>query len=230
MTGDPLALALPLLVALCAGGAIGLERSYHGRPAGFRTHALVCLASALLMAATQQPQAWLGALATDSARMDPLRMAQGIMTGVGFIGAGVVFREGMSVRGLTTASSIWVTAGIGIVAGVGLYLLTLIVTVLTLGILSAFLWIEVRLPSHLYAQHSIRFVRKDAMSEDEVRALLARVGFTVLSMNYHITDDGLFLDYRMTVRTSRTARLSALAATLLAQEKVHSFRLSPTGN
>ncbi len=222
--------ALPLLAALAAGGAIGLERSYHGRPAGFRTHALVCLASAVLMLAAQQPQVWLAGLASDGARIDPLRLAQGIMTGVGFIGAGVVFREGMGVRGLTTASSIWITAGIGILAGVGLYALVLLTTVLTLGVLTTFLWIEVRLPSHLYAQHVVRFPRTDAMTEDELRALLARLGFTVVAMNYRISNDGLLLEYRMTVRTSRTDRLSALAVALQAHEKVHSFRLSPTGN
>lgn len=223
-------LTLPLLVALCAGGAIGLERSYHGRPAGFRTHALVCLTSALLMIATQHPQPWAAALLNDSARIDPLRMAQGIMTGVGFIGAGVVFRDGLSVRGLTTASSIWITAGIGLLAGSGLYLLTAIATALTLGVLTLFLMIEVRLPSHLYAQHSMRFHRDDAMSETEVRALLADLACTVVSMSYRVSDDGLFFEYRMVIRTGRAARLSALASALRTQAKVHSFRLSPTGN
>src|SRR5438132_472276 len=102
-----------LLVALGAGAAIGFERSYHGRPAGLRTHALVCTASSLLMLITVYEGHWMHA-ASALVQLDPTRMAQGIMTGIGFLGAGVIIKEGLSVRGLTTAASIWITAAIGI--------------------------------------------------------------------------------------------------------------------
>ena len=85
---------------------IGYERSYHGRPAGFRTHALVCVASSLLMLVTVYEAHWMRQ-ATGLVQIDPTRMAQGIMTGIGFLGAGVILHEGPSVRGLTTAASIW---------------------------------------------------------------------------------------------------------------------------
>src|SRR4051794_39198207 len=87
--------------ALVIGAMIGFERSYHGRPAGFRTHALVCIASTLLMLVTVYQDEWI-AVSSDAFRTDPTRMAQGIMTGIGFLGAGVIFKEGLSVRGLTT--------------------------------------------------------------------------------------------------------------------------------
>ena len=103
-----------ILGALAIGALIGLERSFHGRPAGFRTHALVCVASALLMLVTVYQNEWMTQLALEAIRTDPTRMAQGIMTGIGFLGAGVIFKEGLSIRGLTTAASIWVTAAIGI--------------------------------------------------------------------------------------------------------------------
>ena len=99
---------------MLAGGLIGLERSFHGRPAGFRTHALVCLASALLMTVTAFQSVWIPEADLELFRTDPTRMAQGIMTGIGFLGAGVIFKEGLNVRGLTTAASIWITAAIGI--------------------------------------------------------------------------------------------------------------------
>ena len=118
-TDDSLIIVIHLLAALIAGGIIGLERSLHGHPAGFRTHALVCLASSLLMLVTLFQEKWLPSMPIDSIRMDPTRMAQGIMTGIGFLGAGVIFKEGLSVRGLTTAASIWITAGIGILMGIG---------------------------------------------------------------------------------------------------------------
>src|SRR5690606_40434570 len=109
-----------LVAALVAGAVIGYERSFHGRPAGFRTHALVCMASSLLMLVTVYEAHW---VQTDggSVRLDPTRMAQGIMTGIGFLGAGVIIKEGFSVRGLTTAASIWITAAIGVLAGIGFY-------------------------------------------------------------------------------------------------------------
>ena len=103
------------------GALIGLERSFHGRPAGFRTHALVCVASALLMLVTVYQNEWMTQVTIDAIRTDPTRMAQGIMTGIGFLGAGVIFKEGLTVRGLTTAASIWMTAAIGILVGIGFW-------------------------------------------------------------------------------------------------------------
>src|SRR5438552_4085424 len=94
--------------ALVIGSLMGLERSFHGRPAGFRTHALVSIASTLLMLATVYQGEWMTAVTQETIRTDPTRMAQGIMTGIGFLGAGVIFKEGLTVRGLTTAASIWV--------------------------------------------------------------------------------------------------------------------------
>jgi putative Mg2+ transporter-C (MgtC) family protein len=93
--------------ALVIGAMIGFERTFHGRPAGFRTHALVCIASAILMIVTVYQNEWMTAVTHDAIRTDPTRMAQGIMTGIGFLGAGVIFKEGLTVRGLTTAASIW---------------------------------------------------------------------------------------------------------------------------
>ena len=99
MTYDFYEMALRMLVALLAGALIGYERSYRGRPAGFRTHALVCMASAMLMLVTVYDHHWVRTVV--EVRLDPTRMAQGIMTGIGFLGAGVIMQEGLSVRGLT---------------------------------------------------------------------------------------------------------------------------------
>src|SRR6185436_21028356 len=93
-----------LIAALVAGGLIGLERSYRGRAAGFRTHALVCIASSLLMLVTVFEAHWITTIASARVVIDPTRMAQGIMTGIGFLGAGVIVKEGLTVRGLTTAA------------------------------------------------------------------------------------------------------------------------------
>lgn len=113
MDQEWLSILAHLLVATAAGGLIGLERSYHGRPAGFRTHTLVCVASSLLMVVTMYQNRWFVGASLDTVRIDPTRMAQGVMTGIGFLGAGVIMREGLTVRGLTTAASIWITAESG---------------------------------------------------------------------------------------------------------------------
>src|SRR6267142_413404 len=174
-----------LLVALGAGAAIGFERSYHGRPAGFRTHALVCTASSLLMLVTVYEGHWMRA-ASALVQIAPTRMAQGIMTGIGFLGAGVIIKEGLSVRGLTTAASIWITAAIGILAGIGFYVPLLMAVVLTLGVLSLFRWIEARMPSQSYFHFDVRFARAAAMSERQLRELVESHGFSIANFSYRL--------------------------------------------
>src|SRR5260221_6262082 len=157
MQADIYEMTLRLLAALAAGAAIGYERSYHGRPAGFRTHALVCVASALLMVVTVYQGQWMHVVTIGNIQTDPTRMAQGIMTGIGFLGAGVIFKEGLTVRGLTTAASIWVTAAIGILIGIGFWLAAIVGAVATLMVLALFRLVEARLPSEFYAHHMLRF-------------------------------------------------------------------------
>src|SRR5690242_11618388 len=164
MSVDDFEILARLLAALAAGAFIGYERSYHGRPAGFRTHALVCTASSLLMLVTVYESHWMGSVA-GRVQIDPTRMAQGIMTGIGFLGAGVIIKEGLSVRGLTTAASIWITAAIGILAGIGFYFPLVVSVGLTLGVLSFFRWIEARMPSQAYYHFDVRFARAAQMTE-----------------------------------------------------------------
>ena len=226
---DFLAIVIHLVAALVAGGTIGLERSLHGHPAGFRTHALVCLASSLLMLITLYQWKWLPDVPIDAIRMDPTRMAQGIMTGIGFLGAGVIFKEGLSVRGLTTAASIWITAGIGILMGIGFFLPGILGTILTLGVLSSFRFIENRLPRQLYAQYHVSFDRGNVMPESELRKLLIDHGFSVVTMSYRITSASLF-EYRMDIRTTNLSRTSALADAMREMKSIREFRVSTTGN
>jgi uncharacterized membrane protein YhiD involved in acid resistance len=92
VTHDDLVIILRVAGALAIGALIGFERTFHGRPAGFRTHSLVCIASAILMIVTVYQNQWMTLLEHDAIRTDPTRMAQGIMTGIGFLGAGVILR------------------------------------------------------------------------------------------------------------------------------------------
>src|SRR5947208_369818 len=190
MNAEDLAMAARLLAALAAGALIGYERSYHGRPAGFRTHALVCTASSLLMLVTVYEAHWMRVTA-GLISIDPTRMAQGIMTGIGFLGAGVIIREGLSVRGLTTAASIWITAAIGILAGIGFYFPLVMAVALTLGVLAFFRWIEARMPSQAYYHFSVRFARGGGMSERELRELVESHGFSIANFTYRLEAEGV---------------------------------------
>ena len=229
MNADYYIITLHLAGALIAGGIIGFERSLHGHPAGFRTHALVCLASSLLMLVALYEWKWLPGLPPGSVRTDPTRMAQGIMTGIGFLGAGVIFKEGLSIRGLTTAASIWITAGIGILMGIGFYFPAIVGTILTLGILSLFQLIEDRFPLQSYAQYHVSFDRNNVMPENEVKNILTNHGFTIANTSYRVTEAGLF-EYRMDIRMTNPGSASALAEELRALEMVREFRISTTGS
>lgn len=232
LLADPayLEMSLRLVVALAIGAAIGLERSYHGRPAGFRTHALVCMSTALLMLVTVYQTRWFPELDGGRVTLDPTRMTQGIMTGIGFLGAGTIMKEGLSVRGLTTAASIWTTAAIGVLIGIGFFFPALLATALTLGTLSVFRWIENRMPSQFYAHFVVRFERHAKMDETELRRLLKRYGFTIANLNYRLDTGAGFFEYRMVVRTARASNARALADMLDTMEIVKEFRVLPLGD
>lgn len=222
-------IALRLGLALAIGGLIGFERSYHARPAGFRTHALVCLASSLLMLVTVYERLWFTTISETRTTLDPTRMAQGIMTGIGFLGAGAIMKDGLTVRGLTTAASIWVTAAIGILIGIGFFFPAAVASVLTLGTLSVFRWIESIMPSQFYAQFLVRFARGMAMSESDMRRLLAEHGFTIANLHYRMDAAENFFEYRMVIRSQHAADARRLTDTLDALDSVREFRLYPTG-
>ena len=222
-------MSLRLLAALVAGAMIGYERSYHGRPAGFRTHSLVCTASCLLMLVTVYEAHWVRA-GSDLVQIDPTRMAQGIMTGIGFLGAGVIIKEGLSVRGLTTAASIWITAAIGILAGVGFYFPLVLSVALTLGVLSLFRWIEARMPSQSYYHFEVRFSRSEAMTERQLRELVESHGFSIANFSYRLDAEGRVRRHSMTIRSVERSSAGRLSETLEANPAVMEFRIAPTGD
>ena len=122
-------LLIKILLSIFLGGLIGLEREISHHPAGFRTNILICLGSTLFMfisyVTTTQTVAGV------SLSLDPTRVAAGVVTGIGFLGAGVIFKKGANVKGLTTAASIWVVASIGLLVGSGLYFIAVVSTAAT---------------------------------------------------------------------------------------------------
>jgi putative Mg2+ transporter-C (MgtC) family protein len=130
---------LRLLMAVVLGGLIGLEREFHGRPAGLRTHILVCMGATIIMISPELLSSYFtDSVEPQSIRIDPGRIIAGIVTGIGFLGAGAIIRIGDFVRGLTTAACIWFTAALGIVIGGGHYFLAFVSTGMGLFVLLLF--------------------------------------------------------------------------------------------
>jgi putative Mg2+ transporter-C (MgtC) family protein len=217
---------LRLCAALIAGAAIGFERSYHGRPAGLRTHSLVCLASAMLMLVTVYQAQWFP-YGAETVRVDPTRMAQGVMTGIGFLGAGVIIKEGVAVRGLTTAASIWITSAIGILAGVGFWFPLIVVTLATLCALSLLRRLEGVLPSYSYAAHSVVVPVDSAIDEPALKSFLRSLGFEVHQVSCLRDLLARTVKYEMTIRTRARGGLSHLSSAWAARHDVVSYTITP---
>jgi len=176
---------LPLAGSLVAGALIGGEREVHGKPAGLRTHTLVCFSSALMTLLALRMGDWSEALVPGTQIVsDMSRMPHAILTGIGFLGAGVIFREGASVKGLTTAASLWLTAALGIVFGTGLLELATIGTVIALLVL-VFLRIVQRLtPPKPMIRLEIAVTSDSALDGARLGAILAAEGLRPGTMSF----------------------------------------------
>ena len=230
--GDGLYATTPLrlLAGLLAGALIGLERTFHGRPAGFRTHTLVCTASSLLMLLTVYQWELLADAPLETVRVDPTRMAQGIMTGIGFLGAGAIMKERFSIRGLTTAASIWITAAIGIMIGMGFYFAAALGVLLTLGTLSVFRWIESITPTLTYARLMVRSGAEQPTSEEELRRILGEFDISGTKTSYALDPERAGFEHSMTIRTTDDLNFARLAHHLRARKDILSFSITPSSD
>lgn len=230
MANEYLVIMLHLLLSVIAGGAVGLERAYHGRPAGFRTHTLVCAASTLLMVLVLFHGKLVLGTSMGSIQVDPTRMAQGIMTGIGFLGAGVIMKEGLTVRGLTTAASIWMTAAIGIVIGLGFYFAALAAMLVALVTLSLFRWIEKVVPSFHYAGLTVSYANTNPPPEEKLGQILEAHNVNGVNTSYQLDGGGKMFRYQMTIRTRNVDGFRRLANTLRQMDEVCEFSLTPAGD
>lgn len=163
---------LRLLVAGGLGAVIGLERQIHGRPAGLRTHILVCMGATLVMIAVQGMVEW----------VDPGRAVAGIVTGIGFLGAGAIIKARDIVRGLTTAACIWFVAALGVIIGQGQYILGAAATALALFVLVPLDWLTHHISALSYYVVTIRAQTPQAKTlATESAAILLEAGLRVLS-------------------------------------------------
>lgn len=141
-SAETMNLIVRLLVSALLGAAIGFERDVHGRAAGLRTHLLVCAGSALFMIISEVAARHFNQGAAGTERSDPTRIAAQVVTGIGFLGAGTILKEGLTIRGLTTAACLWFVAGLGMACGAGLFTLAFYATVLGLFCLISLNYLE----------------------------------------------------------------------------------------
>jgi putative Mg2+ transporter-C (MgtC) family protein len=127
-----------LVLSVVFSGLIGIERQIHRRTAGLRTHILVCMGSCLIMLTSL----YIFDIYKNVAQLDPTRIAAGVITGVGFLGAGAIIIQGQGVKGLTTAASLWTVAGISLAVGCGFYIAAIVTTILTLTVLFFLRYVE----------------------------------------------------------------------------------------
>ena len=152
------------------------------------------------------------------------------MTGIGFLGAGVIFKEGLTVRGLTTAASIWMTAAIGILVGIGFYLPAIIDSAATLIVLGLFRALEHSFPAEFDAHHAIRFERGAVIPEPDLRRMIGEHGFTIANLAHRLTEMGKVFEYRMVIRTRDRDAAERLSQHLCMLPGIIEFRIAPTGD
>jgi len=218
---------LPILGAVIAGGVIGFERQWRGRAAGLRTHILVSLASALLMLAAMSQADWaFRALPDENIVTDPTRMAHGVLTGIGFLCAGVIFRTGFSIHGLTTAASLWITSAIGILFGAGLYALGTAATVVTALILIGLRLINGRLPARTVVDAEVCWERREASPEPAIEAALKAIDADARHDRFELID-GQTVRRTWRLKAAEESQLKRLAEQLCAIPGVVAYSLDP---
>ncbi len=192
---------IQIVAAFLAGGLLGLEREYYSKPAGFRTMILICVGSCLFT------------ILSVSFATNPDRIAANIITGIGFIGAGVVFKADNNVRGITSAATIWMAASIGMCIGLQYYVLAMVVVLMVLGVLILLTKLEEAFDNlHQVKQYNIRFKAYE-FSVEELEKELDKIG--VYYVRYKLTKqlDEVIADYK-------------IEAAQLKREKVNQFLIS----
>ena len=194
---NSLDLLLRLSAACILGGTIGMQREGVNRPAGFRTHVLVAIGSSLIMLISMYGFQDVGRI------QDPARIAAQVVSGIGFLGAGTIMREGSTVKGLTTAASLWVVAGIGLACGSGFYLGALATTALVYVVLATFSQLE------RYIFHKSQYLHVQVVTKDEP-GQLGRIGAALGENQVSIRniclsrtlEDGAYVDISLELKLS----------------------------
>ncbi|MBC3881121.1 MgtC/SapB family protein [Undibacterium sp. LX40W] len=224
---------LNLFGALLLGFVVGYERAYHGRAAGMRTYGLVCMASAALVVLAGYPDYWFGGRAINPVGLDPSRTIQGIVTGIGFLGAGVIMKDGFSISGLTTAASLWASSAIGILVGVGFYAAAILLAFLSAACMIWVSRLEMWLPARQAVSVTMQFKEGFQANEAEIRRLAFDRGYEVAGSTLVITYKEGVAEWKfvaVALNRHQATTISELAKEFLNFDGVLSFQLAHARN
>jgi len=208
-------ITLRILVATVAGALLGLERESHGRPAGLRTTMLTCVAAAIAMVVSECLFAETS-IATPGGnwRPDPARLGAGILTGIGFLGAGTILRHGSMITGVTTAATLWIVTVLGLAFGSGLYWLGLLGTGIAMVTLLGLPELEKHIPVDWFSRLSVT-MELDALSEEQLRERLKTLGLKVkrMELEYDLVarQKTILCDVRLRKKSARELGAKAVA-------------------
>lgn len=222
MTLPPHEITLRLVTATVLAGLVGLDREHRRSAAGLRTHALVGMSSCLLMIASAFGFADI--LGTPHVGLDPSRIAAQIVTGIGFLGAGTIIAHGESVRGLTTAASIWTVAAIGIAVGCGMYRAAILGTALTLILLLVMRPIERRLDTRWRKQTISALYDPTVTSPEVLLGVLRRINLNVTGLSVELQGESGNEEIQITLAQSGEAVLQDALQAVAQVEGVQSAK------
>jgi putative Mg2+ transporter-C (MgtC) family protein len=213
-------------LAALLGGAVGLEREIREREAGLRTHMLVSVGAALFTLVSAYAWTDFAFSTREGVTFDPTRIAAQIVSGIGFLGAGAIIRQGLSVRGLTTAATLWVVAAIGMASGAGYYAAAVLTTALVLVSLWPLRLLAHRFTTRFQAEEGRLVVEFPAGTMiASVIAAVEEAGASVRSLEFQQADDRTRVDLRVRIQEGREA--AALVDTLAARDEVLAARWNP---
>ncbi|SDZ62256.1 putative Mg2+ transporter-C (MgtC) family protein [Evansella caseinilytica] len=201
-SSDTFIITIRLIIAALLGGLVGMEREYHHHPAGFRTHLLVSVGSCLIMLLAFYGFQTYISENPDVVNFDPSRLAAYVVSGIGFLGAGTILVQGYTVRGLTTAASIWVVAGIGLTVGAGMYgaaFITTFIVILSLLLLGK---INFHLPMKDNKQYIVVLVEEENSKLHDIIRDIEECMVNVRSLKAEkqkVFNDKMMIEYRLLV-------------------------------
>jgi putative Mg2+ transporter-C (MgtC) family protein len=198
-----------------------------------RTYGLVCMASAALTVIAGYPADWYGGHIALGAGTDPTRVIQGIVTGIGFLGAGVIMKEGFNISGLTTAASIWAVSVIGVMVGIGFYLSAMLLALMSALCMIGVPRLAVWLPSRQAVSIILRFAKDFRPTEEELRGAALKRGYEIAGGSISIVVQGGKMEWHFVAvafNKRSGAPISELARELALFEGVESFNLSHARN
>lgn len=208
-----MAFFIQLVVSLLLGLLLGYERSYHGKAAGMRTYGLVCMASTAVVVILGYPDHWFMGRSL-GIQADLGRVIQGILTGIGFLCAGVIMREGFNISGLSSAASIWSTSVIGILVGVGFYLSAIVLSVLSALLMAMGHQLEQWLPSHNEITVSLSFKEGFLTNLETMTAILKEHDFLVETETISISSTNQCQEWRFVAVSIRKERIKTHIPTI----------------